>query len=259
MTSARHIVLENVSHSYDGRKTVLKSVSLEIGTGITALLGLNGAGKSTMLALLSGRMSPSEGRVRIMGMDPVEYSLEVRRRMGVVPENVPLVPQLSPLEHFGLMAEIHGQRDPAELIEKLELSSHLQIPAAHLSKGFSQRLAIALALYHDPDVLLLDEPTSGLDPAQQDAFIDMLSSLASERAILFSTHIIPEAARVASRVLVVSDGRIVYDGPPEEVDLRDAVLRGHTTPEPDSTGNTVQDDSSTVEPQVTGGDIDGRD
>ncbi len=228
MTSGRYIVLEDVSHSYDGKKTVLNSVSLEIGPGITALLGLNGAGKSTMLALMAGRMAPTDGKVRIMGMDPVEYPLQVRKITGVVPETVPLVPQLTPEEHFALMSDIHGHVDTSELVEKLELSSHFHVPAGHLSKGFRQRLAIALALYHSPDVLLLDEPTSGLDPAQQDAFIEMLHSIASDTAVLFSTHIIPEASRVASRVLVVAGGLIVHDGSPDGVDLRDAVLMGHS-------------------------------
>ena len=212
------IEVEDLRKAY-GRFTAVRDVSFEIPAGeIVALLGPNGAGKTTIMRMLAGYLAPSGGAIRIGGVDARAHRLTAAATCGYLPENGPLYPDMTvrSLLHFfadarGLVGERRATR-LGTVIDQSDLHAVLGMPIRKLSKGLRQRVGVAHALLHDPEVLLLDEPTAGLDPNQARRFRAELLQLRGVKTVLLSTHILSEVLAVASRVLLIHEGRLVFDG-----------------------------------------------
>jgi ABC-2 type transport system ATP-binding protein len=199
--------------------TACRDVSFKVHEGeLVAFLGPNGAGKSTTMKLLTGYLAPSEGMARIAGHDMADDRLDGSARLGYLPENGPLYPDMTPyglLDFFAAargMTRARGEERIDAVVDICQLSTVLHKPISKLSKGYRQRLGLAHALLHEPDVLILDEPTAGLDPNQIREVREVLRKLGEEKTILLSTHILQEVEAMASRVIVINEGRLVYDG-----------------------------------------------
>jgi ABC-2 type transport system ATP-binding protein len=194
----------------------LSEVTCSIGTGITALLGPNGAGKSTLLRVLCGLTPPSRGEVRILGQVP-RKDLALNRRMGLVPQQEALFDPLRAVEFVRLAADLHGVPGPGEAAERalalVDLDPADPRAVRTYSKGMRQRVKVAQALVHDPEVVLLDEPLEGLDPRQRLRMITLFRRLADEgRTVLISSHVLDEVERFGSKVLVIAQGRLAAEG-----------------------------------------------
>jgi ABC-2 type transport system ATP-binding protein len=207
-----------------GRFAAARDVSFKIYSGeVVAFLGPNGAGKSTTMKLLTGYLSPSEGLARIAGHDMATDRLAGAERLGYLPENGPLYPDMTPHAMLQFFADARGmspQRKAArvaQVVELCDLRSVLHKSIGKLSKGYRQRVGLAQTLLHEPDVLILDEPTAGLDPNQISEVRQTLRRLGEQKTILLSTHILQEVEAIASRVIMINEGRVVYDGPTGEL------------------------------------------
>jgi ABC-2 type transport system ATP-binding protein len=205
---------------YYGDFAAIEDVSFSIPQGqVVAFLGPNGAGKSTTMKLLTGYLAPSAGSARIAGHDMAVDRIAGSARLGYLPENGPLYPDMTPrslLEFFadarGLTPQRKRQRIDA-VVDLCALASVIGKAIGKLSKGYRQRVGMAQVLLHEPDVLILDEPTAGLDPNQIRDVRDTIRTLGRSKTILLSTHILQEVEAIASRVLFINEGRLVYDGP----------------------------------------------
>jgi len=204
---------------YYGPFVAVQDVSFAIPQGeIVAFLGPNGAGKTTLMRMLTGYLAPSEGRAAIAGFDVRARRIEAARHLGYLPENGPLYPDMTPLallRFFGAAREIAAGRLTQRIDDVVELCALAQVlekPVGKLSRGYKQRVGLAVALLHDPDVLIMDEPTAGLDPNQIRQFRENIRRLGRTKTLLISTHILQEADAIADRVLLVNNGRLVYDG-----------------------------------------------
>jgi ABC-2 type transport system ATP-binding protein len=200
----------------------LDHVSFSIQPGeIVGLLGPNGAGKTTMLKMLTGYMPPTEGTARVANFDILDHSLDVRKRIGYLPETNPLYEELAVYESLLWTARLRAMADstiPAAIRNVLEtcgLSTVAGQDIGQLSKGYRQRVGIAQAILHDPEILILDEPTSGLDPNQQLEVRQLIQTLKQKKTVLLSTHILSEAQSACDRVLIINKGKIVADGTPD--------------------------------------------
>ncbi len=190
---------------------------------VVAFLGPNGAGKTTTMRLLTGFLAPTRGTARIAGIDVQAHRIAAAQHLGYLPENGPLYPDMTPrglLQFFGaahgLSGHTLGNRIGA-VIALCALESVARKPIGKLSKGYKQRVAMAQALLHDPEVLIMDEPTSGLDPNQIRGVRSLIRELGKSKTILISTHILQEVSPVADRVLFIHDGTIVFDGTPHQL------------------------------------------
>lgn len=209
---------------YYGSFVAIENISFAIPEGqVVAFLGPNGAGKSTTMKILTGYLAPSLGEARIADLDIHKSRLEASRRLGYLPENGPLYLDLTPLELLRFFGEARGM-SPSTLEHRIDFLSDqyslgpvLEKPIGKLSKGYRQRIGLAQALLHDPEVLIMDEPTAGLDPNQIREFRLHIRELGQSKTILISTHILQEVDAVADRVLFVHDGRLVFDGTPGEL------------------------------------------
>ena len=196
-----------------------RDVTFSVREGeLVAFLGPNGAGKSTTMKMLTGYIAASEGEARIAGNNMMDNRIEGSRHLGYLPENGPLYPEMTPLGMLDFFAEARGltadkkQERIDAVVEICDLSSVLYKPISKLSKGFKQRVGMSQALLHDPDVLILDEPTAGLDPNQIRGVRRTMRRLGETKTILLSTHILQEVEAMASRVVMIYEGRLVYDG-----------------------------------------------
>jgi ABC-2 type transport system ATP-binding protein len=224
-TSARPVMIEAVNLSkYYGHFAACRDVSFQIRKGeVVAFLGPNGAGKSTTMKLLTGYLAPSTGVARIAGHDMGSDRLAGATKLGYLPENGPLYPDMTPrklLEFFGDARGLErSQRDSRieHVLELCRLKTVVGKPIAKLSKGYRQRVGMAQALLHDPEVLILDEPTAGLDPNQIREVRDMIRRLGENKTILLSTHIMQEVEAMCSRVIFINEGRVRFDGSPDEL------------------------------------------
>jgi ABC-2 type transport system ATP-binding protein len=202
-----------------------RDVSFKVYRGeVVAFLGPNGAGKSTTMKILTGYLSPSQGVARIAGYDMNTQRLEGSKKLGYLPETGPLYPEMTPYSLLDFFAEARGMNKVTkrERIEKAvdicALGSVIYKPINKLSKGYRQRVGMAQALIHEPEVLILDEPTSGLDPNQIRGVRQTMKRLGQEKTILLSTHILQEVEAMADRVIMINEGRKVYDGRLGEID-----------------------------------------
>ncbi|MBI4696350.1 MAG: ABC transporter ATP-binding protein [Gammaproteobacteria bacterium] len=201
---------------YYGRRCAVNDVSFEVASGeVLGLLGPNGSGKSTILRMLTGYLRPSAGRVRVAGFDVASEGLQARRRIGYVPEDVPLYTHMRVAEFLSFMGRLQGlegralEAAIANAVAKLALGGVRELTINKLSRGFRQRVAIAQALLHGPELLILDEPTNGLDPRQIIEVRELIRALAAEHTILVTSHILSEIERVATRVAILLDGRLL--------------------------------------------------
>jgi ABC-2 type transport system ATP-binding protein len=223
MSTPLMIEAHNLSKQF-GHFLAVRDVSFSIPRGeVVAFLGPNGAGKSTTMRLLTGFVAPTRGSARIAGIDVETDRIGVAEHLGYLPENGPLYPDMTPmglLKFFGAARGMGGQWLAHRLeavIAQCALDSVAHKPIGKLSKGYRQRVSMAQALLHDPEVLILDEPTSGLDPNQIRGVRKLIRELGESKTILVSTHILQEVEPIAGRVLFIHDGRIVFDGKPSEM------------------------------------------
>jgi ABC-2 type transport system ATP-binding protein len=218
------IEVENLTKTY-GDFVAVENVSFHVERGeILGFLGPNGAGKTTTMRILTAYMPPSVGTARVAGYDVFADSLEVRKRVGYMPETVPLYPEMTVRSYLDFVAALRATEDRRQAVEKAmevtNIGDRAADPIGELSKGLKQRVGLAQALVHDPEVLILDEPTLGLDPKQIIEARDLIRSLGGERTIILSTHILPEASEVCSRVLIINKGHIVAEDTPERLTER---------------------------------------
>ncbi len=212
------IQIDKLSMNY-GSFQALKQISFSATQGeIVGLLGPNGAGKTTAMRILTTYLYPSEGRVEICGVNALENSVEARKHLGYLPETAPLYLDMNVEEYLRFVGEARGL-SKAKLKERLEwvkAACSLQFVWKHLiaeiSKGYRQRVGLAQALIHDPEVLILDEPTSGLDPLQIIGIRDLIKTLAIKKTVLFSTHILSEVEAIANRIVIINEGKIISQG-----------------------------------------------
>ena len=209
------IIVQNVTKQYDNQ-LALNDVSLTIGKGeIVGLLGPNGAGKSTLMKIITCFIPPTKGTVSVEGYDIWEQSMEVRKRVGYLPEHNPLYLDMYVKEYLGFVAGIHhitGQEASKRIDEMIEMTGlgvemHKKIGA--LSKGYRQRVGLAQAMIHNPSVLILDEPTSGLDPNQLIDIRRLIKDLGNEKTVLLSTHIMQEVEALCDKVIIINKGVVV--------------------------------------------------
>jgi ABC-2 type transport system ATP-binding protein len=220
------IAIDKLSKNY-GRIQALSEVSFTIQPGeVIGLLGPNGAGKTTLMKILTGYLEPDDGDARVHGIDVVADPLTAQRRIGYLPESAPLYGEMLVQEYLEMMAAMRGvpverrRERMREAIRATGLSDRVVQPIATLSKGFRQRVGIAQAIIHEPDVLILDEPTTGLDPGQIAEIRDLIVGLAKKSTVLLSTHILSEVEATCERVLVIMAGRLRADA--KLADLRSA-------------------------------------
>jgi len=208
-----------------GARRALHSISFDANQGeIVGFLGPNGAGKTTTMRILTGYMPPTDGSALVAGYDVVEESLEVRKRVGYLPETVPLYMDMTALEYLKFMAELrhipNAEDRALETLEQVNLSDRANGFIANFSKGMRQRVGLAQALIHRPEVLILDEPTIGLDPAQVVEIRNVIREIGKDRTVLLSTHILSEAQQICDRVLIINKGSIVAEDTPENLQSR---------------------------------------
>lgn len=229
-TSNTMIEAERLSKYY-GNFAATQDVSFAIHRGeVAAFLGPNGAGKSTTMKLLTGYLAPSTGKARIAGYDTQTDRLEASKVLGYLPENGPLYPDMTPRGLLKFFGEARGMSASAinsrlhEVIELCNLGEVLGKPIGKLSKGYRQRVGMAQVLLHEPDVLILDEPTAGLDPNQIREVRKLIRKLGETKTILLSTHILQEVEAMCNRVVFINEGRVVFDGKPQELGSDPAAL-----------------------------------
>jgi ABC-2 type transport system ATP-binding protein len=218
------IRVENLTKDYGSRRAI-DNLTFDAEQGeIVGFLGPNGAGKTTTMRILTGYMPPTSGVAQVAGFDVIEQSLEVRKRVGYLPESNPLYPEMTVFGYLKFMADLHkvpNVEDRIEdLLEMLHLEDRSESSVGNLSKGMRQRVGIAQALLHEPDVLILDEPTIGLDPAQIIEVRNLIREIGRQRTVLLSTHILSEAQQICSRVLIINKGKIVAEDTPERLQAR---------------------------------------
>ncbi len=210
------ILIQNITKQY-GEQLALNNVNLTIDKGIVGLLGPNGAGKSTLMKIITCFIPPTSGTVSVNGFDVMDHPMEVKRIVGYLPEHNPLYLDMYVREYLSFVAGIHhitgekANRRIEQMIEEtgLGLEAHKKIGA--LSKGYRQRVGLAQAMMHDPQVLILDEPTSGLDPNQLVEIRSLISSFGKEKTVLLSTHIMQEVEAICERAIIINKGVVVAD------------------------------------------------
>jgi len=207
-----------------GPTVAVNNVSFDVPSGeVVGFLGPNGAGKTTTMRVLTCYLPADSGTVKVSGYDTFEQPLEVRRRIGYLPESAPLYLDMGVIEYLEFAAGMRGilpaerGRRIRQMIDVCGLGPMLRKDVGHLSKGYRQRVGLAATLLHDPEVLVLDEPTSGLDPNQIIEIRDLIKEIGREKTVILSTHILPEVEATCSRVLIINDGRIVASGTTEEL------------------------------------------
>jgi ABC-2 type transport system ATP-binding protein len=219
MTSA--ISVNNLSKNY-GQVHALTNVSLEIPAGkITGLVGPNGAGKTTLIKALVGALSPNNGQIQVLNLNPIKHRWELRKKLGYMPQEIALYVDLTARENVAFYARLHGSNKPYELADKilteLDLAERLKSPVNTLSGGMQKRVSLACALVHNPELLLLDEPTAALDPLLKRHLWQRFKELASQgKTLLISTHLIDEAM-FCDNVILLQNGQVVAHDTPRQI------------------------------------------
>jgi len=224
MSQSASLIEADGLSKYYGNFTAIDKVSFSVPAGsITAFLGPNGAGKSTTMKILTGYLAASAGKARIAGFDVDSQRLAASRVLGYLPENGPLYTDMTPASYLNYCGSARGMSGPAlrSALDRVAAACRIEEvwhkTIRKLSKGFRQRVGLAQAIMHDPQVLILDEPTAGLDPNQIVLVRDLVRELAKTKTILLSTHILQEVEAVADRLVLVSEGRVVFQGTPKEL------------------------------------------
>ena len=225
MTSDRVMIhVDRLEKTYGGVKKAVDGISFDVRAGeVLGFLGPNGAGKTTTMKMLTSFLAPTGGRAEIAGYDAYAQSVEVRRRIGYLPEDTPLYRDMSVYEYLQFICDMR-EIPPSErraaikrTVDQCGLTDRVGNLIGELSKGYRQRVGLAQAIIHEPEVLILDEPTSGLDPNQIVEIRQVIKDIGREKTVIFSTHILQEVQATCSRVIIIADGRIAADGSPEEL------------------------------------------
>jgi ABC-2 type transport system ATP-binding protein len=210
-----------------GPMVAVDGISFSVGRGeVLGFLGPNGAGKSTTMKMVTGYLPPSDGTALVCGFDVREQPIEVKRRIGYLPEGAPLYEDMTPLSFLNFVTEVRGLSAAAgreavrRAAERINLTEVMQQPIGTLSKGFKRRVGLAQAIVHDPEVLVLDEPTDGLDPNQKHEVRELIARMAADKAIVISTHLLEEVHAICTRAIIIARGRLVADGTPAELEAR---------------------------------------
>jgi ABC-2 type transport system ATP-binding protein len=226
------IEVQHLTKQY-GRVTAVNDVSFRVERGeILGFLGPNGAGKTTTMRILTGYMPATEGRAVVAGFDVFNQPVEAKRRIGYLPETPPLYPDMRVREYLDFVAKVKGVPPAArrerigQVMERVRITDMADRLCSKLSKGYRQRVGLAQAIIHNPDVLILDEPTAGLDPKQIIETRNLIKELAGDHTIVLSTHILPEVSQTCERVVIISKGRVVAEDTPQNLTAR---LRGSET------------------------------
>lgn len=226
MTTQRLVELEKLHKRY-GPLIAVDDVSFNVSRGeVLGFLGPNGAGKSTTMKIITGFLAPDAGQVTVCGHELAREPLAVKQNIGYLPEGAPAYPDMTPAGFLDFVAEIRGLRGQQksarinDVVEKVNLGNVLRQPIETLSKGFKRRVGLAQAILHDPQVLILDEPTDGLDPNQKHEVRTLIKAMASEKAIILSSHILEEVDAVCTRAIIIAGGKVVADGTPAELEAR---------------------------------------
>lgn len=207
------IEVQQLSKFY-GEQKALNEITFSIGSGeVVGLLGPNGAGKSTLMRILTTYMDPSEGKATLNGYDILSSPMDVKKSVGYLPENNPLYADLYVKEYLGFHCRMHkiSKSRIAEVIGQVGLGDHQKKKISQLSKGYRQRVGLAAALLHDPEVLVLDEPTTGLDPNQLVEIRELIKKIGKTKTVLLSTHIMQEVEAMCDRVIIINKGNLVTD------------------------------------------------
>ena len=230
------IEVSHLSKQY-GDVVAVEDVSFRAEKGvILGFLGPNGAGKTTTMRMLTCYLPPSSGEAKVAGFDILEESMEVRKRIGYLPEQPPVYHDMTVGAYLRFVAKIKGVPGPQlngrldDTMEKTSIANHRDTVIGHLSKGYRQRVGLAQALVHEPDVLILDEPTVGLDPKQIIEIREVIKGLGGDHTVILSTHILPEVSMTCSQLVIINNGRIAGEGTPESLmaQLKEGeVLRAH--------------------------------
>lgn len=217
------IQVENLTRTY-GSFTAVNKVSFNIAQGeIVGLLGHNGAGKTTIMKMLTGYLEPTAGRIEIDGLDMDRDRQRIQRRIGYLPENCPLYPEMTVVEYLDYAAALHGVPESERLarvkdaIGKTELTAKATDSISTLSRGYRQRTGVAQAILHNPGILILDEPTNGLDPTQIQHMRELIRALAAHATVILSTHILQEVQAICDRVIIIRDGVVALDARMDEL------------------------------------------
>ncbi len=220
------IEIENLSKDFSGFKAV-DNISFSVSPGeVLGFLGPNGAGKSTTMKMLSGFITPTSGRIRVMGKSVIRRPVATKQHIGYLPEGAPLYVDMTPPDFLNFVARMRGvaaasrKSSIERVIHQLHLESVAHKRIDELSKGFKRRVGIAQAILHDPDVLVLDEPTDGLDPNQKHEVRKLIRNLSADKIVILSTHILEEVTAVCNRALVIANGRLLADDTPHGLQRR---------------------------------------
>src|SRR5687768_11962743 len=221
------IQVQNLTKVY-GPTRAVDGVTFNVRKGeVLGFLGPNGAGKSTTMKMLTSFLAPTGGTAKVCGFDVFDESLQVRKRLGYLPEDTPIYRDMTVVEYLRFAADVRGM-DPANREKRIkEIGGRCGLGdvagklVGELSKGFRQRVGLAQAILHDPDLLILDEPTSGLDPNQIVEIRSLIKDIGKEKTVILSTHILPEVQATCSRILIISGGKLVADGTPDELRARE--------------------------------------
>ena len=209
------ISIKNINKSFDNQK-VLSDISFTIEKGeIVGFLGTNGAGKSTLMKIITSYISQDGGIAKVCNFDTLEEEIESKKRIGYLPENNPLYKEMYIKEYLNFVASIYKIEDKKQRIEQIIQKARLQVEQhkkiEELSKGYQQRVGLAAALIHNPEVLILDEPTTGLDPNQLEEIRNLIKEVGKDKSVLLSTHIMQEVDKMCERVIIINKGQIVSD------------------------------------------------
>ena len=215
------IEVEGLTKRY-GERTAIRGLTFQAKKGeVVGFLGPNGAGKTTTMRILTGFMPPSEGKGRVAGYDLMTDSIEVRRRVGYLPENVPLYPEMTVVQYLDFMAELRqvpNRNDRVdEVMEQVHIADRAESFIGQLSKGLRQRVGLGQALLHKPEVLILDEPMEGLDPQQQIEVKRLIREVGQAHTVMLSTHILSHAQELCNRVIIINNGQIVAEDTPDRL------------------------------------------
>jgi ABC-2 type transport system ATP-binding protein len=217
------ISVSNLTKTF-GRTVAVNDISFEVSKGeVLGFLGPNAAGKTTTMRMLTCYLTPDSGSATVAGFDTIEDSLEVRRRVGYLPESAPLYMDMDVVSYLEFVADVRGiarhERSACirRMIDTCGLESVVGRNVGQLSKGYKQRVGLAQTLIHDPEILVLDEPTTGLDPSQIIEIRELIKEIGRERTVILSTHILPEVEATCSRVLIINEGCLAASGTPEEL------------------------------------------
>jgi ABC-2 type transport system ATP-binding protein len=225
------IQVENLTKVYGATRAV-DDVTFNVRKGeVLGFLGPNGAGKSTTMKVLTCYLAPTAGRAKVAGFDVFDNSLELRRHLGYLPEDTPLYKDMTVLEYLQFAAAMRGMASDRSEKRIKEIGGRCGLHevagklVGELSRGYRQRVGLAQAMLDDPDILILDEPTSGLDPNQIVEIRQLIKEVGKEKTVILSTHILPEVQATCSRILIISSGKLVADGSPDELRAREKASR----------------------------------